>query len=206
MNIVVSTKSTTTPVGTPDISQLAMRMANGFMNNFDANQDGALSKDEFIKGMTTKGISADAATAQYYKIDTKGSGQITKQDLQSAIKNGAFAGGARSGRGGGGGTARVQAPAANDSDSDDAIADAASAAAVTAPDAAVANMQVVEPTAATNEHAAINAAAELEESGFGATATAPAHEQLVYTASPGGSSAPAQSAQHNVGNKLDQWV
>lgn len=204
MNFAVSARSTTTPVGTPDISQLAMRLANGFMNTFDANQDGALSKDEFVKGMTSKGVSAEAAVAQFFKIDTKGSGQITKQDLQSAIKNGAFAGGARSGRGGGGGAPRVQAPAANASNSDDAIADAASAAAVTAPDAAVATMQVMEPSSATNERTAIQAETQIEEQGFAADESG--NEQLVYTASPGGSSAPAQSTQDNLGNNLDQWV
>jgi hypothetical protein len=192
MNIAGSTKSTNTPVGTPDIAQLAMRMANGFMNNFDANQDGALSKDEFVKGMTTKGVTADAAAAVYFKIDTKGSGQITKQDLQSAIKNGAFAGGARSGRGGGGG-ARVQAPAAKDNDSDDAVANTAETTAVTAPQMAEAINEVIEPATVSNEKETLNAAGASEQ-------------PMVYTASPNTAAMQAQSASKKLGNKLDQWV
>jgi hypothetical protein len=202
MNIAGSTKSTNTPVGTPDISQLAMRLANGFMNNFDANQDGALSKDEFIKGMTTKGISADAATAQFYKIDTKGSGQITKQDLQSAIKNGAFAGGARSGRGGGGGGARVQAPAANDNDSDDAVANTASTTAVNAPQMAVAVNEVIEPASVSNEKDAVNAAQDEAN----VASTGDSRKPQLYSAAPNNPAAQLQSASNKLGNNLDQWV
>ena len=201
MNIVASTKSTDTPVGTPDISQLAMRMANGFMNNFDANQDGSLSKEEFVKGMTTKGISADAAIAQFYKIDTKGSGQITKQDLQSAIKNGAFAGGARSGRGGGGG-ARVQAPAADSAELSAALQSAAATAAVNEPQLAVAVNEVVEPATVSIEKEPINAADEDEE----LTDSGDDEQPLVYTASPNNATMQAQSASNKVGKNLDRWV
>jgi hypothetical protein len=171
------------------------------MNNFDANQDGSLSKDEFIKGMTTKGISADAATAQFYKIDTKGSGQITKQDLQSAIKNGAFAGGARSGRGGGGG-ARVQAPTAKDNDSDDAVANTAETTAVTAPQMAVAINEFIEPATVSNEKETLNAADDDE----GVTGTGASEQPMVYTASPNTAAMQAQSASNKLGNNLDQWV
>ena len=202
MNIAASTKSTNTPVGTPDISQLAMRMANGFMNNFDANQDGALSKDEFIKGMTTKGISADAATAQYYKIDTKGSGQITKQDLQAAIKNGAFAGGARSGRGGGGGGARVQAPAANDNDSDEAVANTATTTTVNAPQMAVAVNEVLEPASVRDEKDVVHADQDAED----VASTRDSQKPLFYSAAPNNPAAQLQSASNKLGNKLDQWV
>jgi len=202
MNIAASSRSTETPVGTPDISQLAMRMANGFMNNFDANQDGSLSKDEFIKGMTTKGISADAATAQFYKIDTKGSGQITKQDLQSAIKNGAFAGGARSGRGGGGGGARVQAPAADSAELSAALENAAATAAVTEPQLAVAVNEVGEPATVSIEKEPINAADEDEEVSYSSADEQP----LVYSASPNSVALQAQSAASKLGNNLDQWV
>jgi hypothetical protein len=178
-----------------------MRMANGFMNNFDANQDGALSKDEFVKGMTTKGVTADAAAAVYFKIDTKGSGQITKQDLQSAIKNGAFAGGARSGRGGGGG-ARVQAPAAKDNDSDDAVANAAETTTVNAPQMTVAINEVIEPATVSNEKETLNAAAADED----VTGTGSSEKTLVYSASPNTAAMQAQSASKKLGNKLDQWV
>jgi len=200
MNIAGSTKSTNTPVGTPDITQLAMRMANGFMTNFDTNQDGALSKDEFVKGMTTKGVTADAAAAVYFKIDTKGSGQITKQDLQSAIKNGAFAGGARSGRGGGGGGARVQAPAAKDNDSPDAVANTAETAAFVAPQMAVAINEVIEPATVSNEKETLNAANDDEG------VTGASEQPMVYTASPNTAAMQAQSASNKLGNKLDQWV
>jgi EF hand len=199
MNIAGSTKSTNTPVGTPDITQLAMRMANGFMTNFDTNQDGALSKDEFVKGMTTKGVTADAAAAVYFKIDTKGSGQITKQDLQSAIKNGAFAGGARSGRGGGGG-ARVQAPTAKDNDSDDAVANTAETTAVVAPQMAVAINEVIEPATVSNEKETLNAAND--DAGL----TGASEQRMVYTASPNTAALQAQSASNKLGNNLDQWV
>ena len=204
MNIAASTKSTNTPVGTPDITQLAMRMANGFMNNFDANQDGSLSKDEFIKGMTTKGISADAATAQYYKIDTKGSGQITKQDLQSAIKSGAFAGGARSGRGGGGGGGRVQAqaPAVDSAELSAAIENAAATAAVSEPLLAVAVNEVLEPASVRDEKDVVHAALDAED----VASTRDSQKPLFYSAAPNSAAMQAQSAANNVGRNLDQWV
>lgn len=102
MKVSMTTQSSTPPEGMPDISQLAIRIANGFMTNFDTNQDGSINKDEFIRGMVTKGISAEKAAAQFMAVDIKGNGVVTKQDIQTAVKNGAFAGGPRSGRGGGG--------------------------------------------------------------------------------------------------------
>lgn len=112
MNASMTIKSSTPPEGVPDISQLAIRIANGFMTNFDTNQDGSINKDEFIRGMASKGISAEKAAAQFMAVDIKGNGVVTKQDIQAAVKNGAFAGGPRGGRGGGGGGAmRLQSAA-----------------------------------------------------------------------------------------------
>ena len=105
MKLSVSNKHLQPTEGIPDVAQLAARIANGLVAKFDSNQDGAITKDEFVKGMTVNGISAEKALAQFMAVDVKANGVINKQDIQTAVRNGAFAGGTRGGRGGGGGAA-----------------------------------------------------------------------------------------------------
>jgi Ca2+-binding EF-hand superfamily protein len=131
MKLSVNTKQTQHPEGIPDVAQLAARIANGLVAKFDANQDGAITKDEFVKGMTVNGISAEKALAQFMAVDINGKGMVTKQDIQTAVKNGAFAGGARGGKGGGIGAMRLQAAAKTE---DPAATDAAAQSALSAVD------------------------------------------------------------------------
>lgn len=165
MKVSMTTKSTTPPVGTPDISQLATRIANGFMTNFDTNQDGSINKDEFIRGMTSKGISAEKAAEQFMAVDIKGKGVVTKQDIQTAVKNGAFAGGARGGRGGGGGGMRLQSAAKPASPSDAEAASLTDVSAVDSPQMATAEADVgktksaADVTDAPDDEGALTAAA-----------------------------------------------
>jgi hypothetical protein len=56
----------------------------------DADTDGKVSKDEFVKGLESKGVSSEDATKQFAAIDKEGTGSITKDDLESAIKSGDF--------------------------------------------------------------------------------------------------------------------
>jgi hypothetical protein len=90
----------------------------------DTDTDGKVTKDEFVKGLESKGVSTDDATKQYEAIDKEGTGSITKDDLESAIKSGDFkpprpqggAGGPQGGGaphgGGGGGASSVSSSSA----------------------------------------------------------------------------------------------
>lgn len=198
MKVSMTSKSTTPPVGTPDISQLATRIANGFMTNFDTNQDGSINKDEFIRGMTSKGISAEKAAAQFMAVDIKGKGVVTKQDIQTAVKNGAFAGGTRGGRGGGGGSAmRVQSPAKPTGPSDVDAGALTSASAADSPQMAVAEAEVGKAKAASESEDA----ADMDS---GSAAEAPANR--AYTpAQPAKPAAPAAYARA-VGSQVDRYV
>lgn len=106
-----------------DPSKGAARFASKVFGDMDSDSDGKVTKDEFVKGLESKGVSADDASKQFDAIDTQKSGSITKDDLESAIKSGTFqpprpqggAGGAQGGgapqgaggAGGGGGASSV---------------------------------------------------------------------------------------------------
>jgi hypothetical protein len=197
MKVSMTSKSTTPPVGTPDISQLATRIANGFMTNFDTNQDGSINKDEFIRGMTSKGISAEKAAAQFMAVDIKGKGVVTKQDIQTAVKNGAFAGGARGGRGGGGGGMRVQSSAKATGPSDVDAAALSDVTAVDSPQMATAEADVGKTKSATESEDAADA-----ERG----STVATHSNSAYTAAQ--LSRPAAPAAYSraVGSQVDRYV
>jgi hypothetical protein len=71
-----------------DPAKAAERGAQRFMKTYDANQDGSVSKDEFVTGLQAKGVSEADATKTYAVLDKAGSGSITKSDVESALKSG----------------------------------------------------------------------------------------------------------------------
>lgn len=91
-----------------DPSKGAARLAAKVFGEMDGDTDGKVSKDEFVKGLESKGVSTEDATRQYAAIDKEGTGSITQEDLSSAIKSGDFkpappqGGGGAGGAGGGG--------------------------------------------------------------------------------------------------------
>jgi len=58
------------------------------MSDLDPNNTGKVTKDQFVSGLTAKGVSTADATKMYDSIDTKKTGSITKSDIETAIKNG----------------------------------------------------------------------------------------------------------------------
>jgi len=71
-----------------DPAKAAAHGAQRFMKTYDANEDGSVSKDEFVTGMQVKGVSEADATKTYAALDKAGSGSITKADVESALKSG----------------------------------------------------------------------------------------------------------------------
>ncbi|MTV38818.1 EF-hand domain-containing protein [Duganella radicis] len=119
---ISSISSSSTSAAHFDPSKGAARFASKVFNDMDADTDGKVTKDEFVKGLESKGVSSEDATKQYEAIDKEGAGSITKDDLESAIKSGDFkpprpqggaggpqGGGAPQGGGGGGGASGVSA-------------------------------------------------------------------------------------------------
>lgn len=105
-----------------DPAKGAARLASKVFSDMDTDTDGSVTKDEFVKGLESKGVSTEDATKQYEAIDKEGTGSITKDDLESAIKSGDFkpprpqggaggpqGGGAPQGGGGAGGASSVSA-------------------------------------------------------------------------------------------------
>lgn len=92
-----------------DPSKMASMMATKMMSDLDPNNTGEVTKDQFVSGMTAKGVSSDDATKMYDAIDTKKTGSIGKSDIETAIKSGNLkppSGGARAaGDSGGAGNA-----------------------------------------------------------------------------------------------------
>ena len=71
-----------------DSSKMASMMASKMMSDLDPNNTGKVTKDQFVSGLTAKGVSTADATKMYDSIDTKKTGSITKSDIETAIKNG----------------------------------------------------------------------------------------------------------------------
>lgn len=88
MSISVSGSQSAASMGNFDPSKMASKIASKMMNDLDGNKDGSISKDEFVSGMTSHGMSATDAGKMYDSIDTKKSGSISKSDIESAVKNG----------------------------------------------------------------------------------------------------------------------
>ncbi|MRX10404.1 EF-hand domain-containing protein [Pseudoduganella sp. FT25W] len=85
-----TSSATTTSAPTFDPAKGAARLATKMFDDMDTDTDGSISKDEFVKGLESKGVSSDDATKQFDAIDKQGNGSITKDDLTSAIKSGDF--------------------------------------------------------------------------------------------------------------------
>jgi hypothetical protein len=92
MSTAISSLSSSTATSATqfDPAKGAARFASKIFNDMDTDTDGSVSKDEFVKGLESKGVSADDATKQFDAIDKEGTGSITKDDLESAIKSGDF--------------------------------------------------------------------------------------------------------------------
>lgn len=71
-----------------DASKMASMMASRMMSDLDPDNTGKVTKDQFISGLTAKGVSSADATKMYDSIDTKKTGSIGKSDIEAAIKNG----------------------------------------------------------------------------------------------------------------------
>ncbi len=71
-----------------DPSKMASVMASKMMKDLDPNNTGKVTKDQFVSGMTGKGVSSADATKMYDAIDTKKTGSIGKSDIEAAINNG----------------------------------------------------------------------------------------------------------------------
>lgn len=86
----ISSINTTVVIGGSGFnpSKMAEKMAEKMMNDLDPNNTGKVTKDQFMSGLTAKGVSSADATKMYNSIDTKGTGSITKSDIETAIKNG----------------------------------------------------------------------------------------------------------------------
>jgi hypothetical protein len=85
-----TTSSIATGATSFDPSKHAARLASKVFSDMDTDTDGSVTKDEFVKGLESKGVSSEDATKQYQAIDKEGTGSITKDDLESAIKSGDF--------------------------------------------------------------------------------------------------------------------
>jgi hypothetical protein len=66
-------------------------MASKMMKELDPNNTGKVTRDQFVTGLTAKGVSTADATKMYDSIDTKKTGSIAKSDIEAAIKNGNLA-------------------------------------------------------------------------------------------------------------------
>lgn len=85
---VKPTEVSVTAAPTPDPAQLAIRIVNGMMSRFDTDQDGTLSKAEFVRGMTVFGIPPEKAMERYMALDVRGRGSVTREQLRTAARNG----------------------------------------------------------------------------------------------------------------------
>lgn len=90
MTTAISSISSSSSAATFDPSKGAARFASKVFSDMDADTDGKVSKDEFVKGLESKGVSSEDATKQFAAIDKQGTGSISKDDLESAIKSGDF--------------------------------------------------------------------------------------------------------------------
>ena len=90
MTTAINSISNSSTAATFDPSKGAARFASKVFSDMDTDTDGKVTKDEFVKGLESKGVSSEDATKQYDAIDKQGNGSITKDDLESAIKSGDF--------------------------------------------------------------------------------------------------------------------
>jgi Ca2+-binding EF-hand superfamily protein len=65
------------------------KMASKIVKDLDANGDGSVDKAEFTKGMAAKGMSADEAAKKFDSIDTKKTGKISQNNIETDLKKNA---------------------------------------------------------------------------------------------------------------------
>ena len=136
-----------------DPSKMASMMASKMMSDLDPNNTGKVTKDQFISGLTAKGVSSVDAAKIYDSIDTKKTGSIGKSDIETAIKNGNLkppSGGPQGGpRGADGSGKSGGAGGASNSSQTYAAADTNKDGVVSAQEAAI--YAISHPTASTTE-------------------------------------------------------
>jgi hypothetical protein len=71
-----------------DPSKMASKIASKMMSDLDPKNTGTVTKDQFVSGLTAKGVSSAEATKMFDAIDTNKTGSIGKSDIETAIKNG----------------------------------------------------------------------------------------------------------------------
>lgn len=71
-------------------AKMAGRMSSRMMNDLDANKNQSIDKNEFVTSLAAKGISSADASKMFDAIDTKKSGSITRDDIETAVKTGAI--------------------------------------------------------------------------------------------------------------------
>jgi Ca2+-binding EF-hand superfamily protein len=72
MTTAISSLSSSTGATTFDPAKGAARFASKVFSDMDTDTDGKVSKDEFVKGLESKGVSTEDATKQYEAIDKEG--------------------------------------------------------------------------------------------------------------------------------------
>jgi hypothetical protein len=90
MSISVALAGASNPAGGFDPSKMASKIASKMMNDLDTNKDGNLNKNEFVTGLSAKGVSTKDAVKMFDAIDTKKTGSINTADLETAVKSGAI--------------------------------------------------------------------------------------------------------------------
>jgi hypothetical protein len=90
MTAISGVSSSSTQATTFDPAKGAARFAAKVFGDMDSDKDGKVNKEEFVSGLTSKGVSTEDATKQFEAIDKQKSGSITQSDLETAIKSGDF--------------------------------------------------------------------------------------------------------------------
>ena len=68
MTTAISSISNSSTAATFDPSKGAARFASKVFSDMDTDTDGKVTKDEFVKGLESKGVSSEDATKQYDAI------------------------------------------------------------------------------------------------------------------------------------------
>ena len=69
-----------------DPALMASQMAEKLVAEFDANEDGGIDKQEFLDGLSTRGVGQEDAESIFAEIDESGAGKITQSDIENAMK------------------------------------------------------------------------------------------------------------------------
>lgn len=61
------------------------KTATALLKKFDSSEDGSVDKAEFVKGLTSLGISEQEAGAQFDSMDANKTGKLSQGDFESAL-------------------------------------------------------------------------------------------------------------------------